>query len=133
MNDTRDEASAVILNGYICVAGGYTTEYTWSKSVELYNPSLNEWRELKEMNKSRANFGLVELDGYLYAMGGDRIIEKYDPRTDCWAEVCEMIFKSYMRKNPRFNLVNSRSFRSDHSITAMILQMRFKSMDNYME
>lgn len=93
MNVGRCDNSVAICNEHICVAGGYGAGDN-ENSVEFYNPSLNEWRELKEMNASRLNFGLVELDGYLYAIGGSEIIEKYDPRTDCWAEVCEMIWKS---------------------------------------
>lgn len=92
MIDARHFASATVINGYIYVAGGgaYYNKPK-STSVELYDPKTDEWMSLNHMKKARENFVLVELNGFLYAMGGyDKSVERFDPLKNRWTEVGEL-------------------------------------------
>ena len=55
-------------------------------SVECYNPLNNQWVYVQPMACGRHAFGLVELDGWLFAAGGSDFsrseynsVERYDP------------------------------------------------------
>lgn len=89
MNVARRYATATVLNKYICVAGGQNADADDIASVELYNPALDEWVQLADMNQVRVEFALFELNGLLYAMGYDDSIEKYDRWMNRWTEVYE--------------------------------------------
>lgn len=92
MNVVRFCASATILNGYINVAGGRSLEDKTTNSAELYDPKCDAWTNIASMKLDRYDFALIELNGFLYAMGGnedENVIEKYDPWKNCWSEVCE--------------------------------------------
>ena len=39
------------------------------ESCERYDPNLNKWSHIADMNKRRAGAGCAELDGVLYAVG----------------------------------------------------------------
>lgn len=88
MNVARQSASATVLDGSIYVAGGYTN-VSKTNSVEVYDPKINEWTQVAPMNMPRCRFGLIASNGFLLAMGDDRAIEKFDPRTNWWIKVCE--------------------------------------------
>lgn len=84
MNDVRWFPSAVVLDGRIYVASesGKT-----GNSVEMYDPKSDEWTEVAMMHKHRLLFTLIESNGFIFAMGGDPVIERYDPRENCWTMV----------------------------------------------
>lgn len=88
MNVARSYAFAAIVNGYIYVAGGRKSENTTLSVVECYNPMSDEWVQVAPMNWSRSSSALIKSNGFLYALGGNRAIERYDPRNICWKEVC---------------------------------------------
>ena len=55
-------------------------------SVECYHPATDKWTYVQPMACGRHAFGLVELDGWLYASGGSDFsrseynsLERYDP------------------------------------------------------
>ena len=55
-------------------------------SVERYNPADKQWTYVQPMACGRHAFGLVELDGWLFAAGGSDFskteyssVERYDP------------------------------------------------------
>lgn len=89
MNYARHSASVIVLNGYIYVAGGIDAGKMLT-SVELYDPNIDEWTKMTPMNKARAAFGLIESNGFLYAMGGTGTIEKFHPYKNVWTEVCKL-------------------------------------------
>lgn len=83
----RFSYSAAIMNGKIYVAGGKNSPDSFLFSAECYDPTEGKWTKIANMNHSRADFGLVELRGSLYAMGHHKAIERYDPVRDVWSEV----------------------------------------------
>ena len=93
----RKGAAAAVSGSDIYVAGGCIYHANTEpmidkklKSVLKYNPSSNTWDTVPSMNNARSDFSLVELAGYLYAIGGDGAptsVEKYDPAQKKWTAV----------------------------------------------
>lgn len=102
----RYNYAGVILNGKIYVAGGQSDNDTHLCSVECYDPADGKWTKISNMNHPRANFGLVEQNGMLYAMGAHKSIERYDPVRDVWNEV-RSYFKYFLF---HYNAVNEFLF-----------------------
>lgn len=101
MHVARAFPSAVIMNGYIYVAGGEVNQRA-TNVVEMYNPKSNEWKLLAPLNISRCSFALIQIYGFLYVIGGNssavqNVIEKYYPRKNCWMEV-RVCVKSIAKK-----------------------------------
>lgn len=88
MNYAREYASAVVLNGYIYIAGNFKNIGS-NSLVEMYDPENDEWTQVQPMSNGRVFPVLVERRGFLYAMGSNKVIEKFDPYKGCWTEVCE--------------------------------------------
>lgn len=86
MNIGRVLSTATTWNGYVYIAGGFTTISTKpiTTSVELYDPTTDEWSKILPMNRPRHSFVLTETNGFLYAIGHDKVIEKFDPYKNCW-------------------------------------------------
>lgn len=82
----RDSFGMCSWNGQIYIAGGRDVNGFELSSVLKYDPIKMEWKALPEMNKKRSNVRLVELEGCLYAIGGEGLdsIEKYDPTVGKW-------------------------------------------------
>lgn len=40
------------------------------KSLEVYDPTLNQWNRKESMETSREGAGLVVVDSFLYCVGG---------------------------------------------------------------
>jgi len=56
---------------------------------------VKEWHSVAPMPTSRYNFGLVECNGFLYAVGGYNTdglhnVEAYDPSTNSWQPKAKM-------------------------------------------
>ena len=68
----RDEVAGVSLNGYIYAIGGNSTWDVNSvlKSVERYNPKLNKWSYVCEMNYARSAANACILKGRIFVTGG---------------------------------------------------------------
>ena len=77
------------------MAGGFdgTTRHT---SVECYDPTIDRWTLVSEMQAPREGAGLANLDGILYCVGGYdgnsilNSIERFDPRTGQWTGLAPM-------------------------------------------
>ena len=77
------------------MAGGFdgTTRHT---SVECYEPTIDRWTLVSEMQAPREGAGLANLDGVLYCVGGYdgnsilNSIERFDPRTGQWTGLSPM-------------------------------------------
>lgn len=103
---TRSEASAVALDGYIYLVGGWTNTPvaggdTYSlDQLNRYDPLTDEWTEMESMNQSRDACAVAVLDGKIYAAGGYfgsnfgyeylSSAEVYDPITDLWSDLPEL-------------------------------------------
>lgn len=88
MNTRRCEASAAIMDGIIYVGGSSGETVEAGKSFESFDPRANKWTQLASMQHDRSDFALVGSNGYLYAMGKNKIIERFDRRANRWTEVC---------------------------------------------
>ncbi|KAJ4834053.1 hypothetical protein Tsubulata_017217 [Turnera subulata] len=84
----------VVLDGKLIVMAGYSMiDGTGSASGDVYeyDPCLNSWTKLSEMNVARYDFACAEVNGKVYAVGGfgadgDGLssVEMYDPETQKW-------------------------------------------------
>lgn len=95
MNQSRFSYAIAELRGNIYVAGGKGDHDSNLSSVERYDVLKNDWFMVCRMTYPRHNFTLVAtvMTGrYLYAVGCERVIERYDPDQDLWTVVCLMIF-----------------------------------------
>lgn len=83
------------LNGKLYAAGGYDGS-VFLKTVECYDPTTNEWKQVKPMNVKRSRVALVSTYGKIYAIGGYdgaanlSSVEVYDPEQDTWTFVKSM-------------------------------------------
>lgn len=98
MENTRLLNFSFVL-GMLFVAGGYDRGiHTDRASVECYDPKLDQWIFVTELEKARSGLGLVSLDGCIYAVGGRNrstdsyfdLVERYDTRTHHWSPVAPM-------------------------------------------
>lgn len=68
----RYNHTAVSFRGELYIAGGVCDEESnHSSSVMKYEESSDEWVSVASMVNARSNFKLIELNGALYAVGGD--------------------------------------------------------------
>ncbi|CAF4700562.1 unnamed protein product, partial [Rotaria sp. Silwood2] len=60
-------------------------------SVEMFDPTTNEWRAVSPMSKRRCGVGVAVLNNLLYAVGGHdgvsylNSVERFDPQTNQWS------------------------------------------------
>ena len=58
-----------ILSGYLYAVGGHDG-IIYLKTVERYNPVINEWTYVASMGARRGGVGVATVGGCLYATGG---------------------------------------------------------------
>lgn len=85
----RWAAAACVLGSKIYVAGGYSgpSDGAPKGEVYIYDPVLDTWSNGPSLNSDRAEFGLVEAGGNLYAIGGnsaERSVEILQPGAIDW-------------------------------------------------
>lgn len=93
MTFARFMYSTTVMNGKIYVAGGAISGASSLCSVECYDPVVDTWTVLANMNHPRKHFGLVAQNGMLYAMGSHESIEQYDPLLNVWTVVRTCLFE----------------------------------------
>ncbi|XP_044082881.1 kelch-like protein 3 isoform X2 [Neovison vison] len=78
-----------VLSGQLYATGGHDGPLV-RKSVEVYDPGTNTWKQVADMNMCRRNAGVCAVNGLLYVVGGDdgscnlASVEYYNPITDKW-------------------------------------------------
>ncbi|XP_041045871.1 kelch-like protein 2 isoform X2 [Carcharodon carcharias] len=78
-----------VLNGLLYAVGGHDGPLV-RKSVEMYDASVNSWKQVADMNMCRRNAGVCAVNGLLYVAGGDdgscnlASVEYYNPALDKW-------------------------------------------------
>ncbi|OCT73427.1 hypothetical protein XELAEV_18036404mg [Xenopus laevis] len=91
---SRACSMATMFNYIFIVLGcqGLEREMKPSKRVVCYNPVTGKWQDICPLNEARPHCKLVELDGYLYAIGGECLhtVERYDPRQNRWSYVAPL-------------------------------------------
>lgn len=93
LNSIRSSASATVWDGKIYVGGGWNGS-GFSKSFEVYDPSLDKWTDIPEtMTTGRFCLGIAAVNGIIYAIGGTAsgtlvsslaTVEAYDIATQKW-------------------------------------------------
>jgi hypothetical protein len=87
----RVAAVAAVVDGIICVIGGYC-EGALTK-VEAYNPRADTWTPKAPMPTARSNACAGVIGGIIYVAGrGNALstVEAYDPRTNTWTTKAPM-------------------------------------------
>lgn len=89
MHQARYKYAVAELNGNIYVAGGRAASYSTLSlcTVECYYPRSDTWFQMPDMNYRRESFALVGMEHYLYALGFDRTVERYDEKCNTWTVV----------------------------------------------
>uniref|UniRef100_A0A6I8NSS9 Kelch-like protein 3 n=1 Tax=Ornithorhynchus anatinus TaxID=9258 RepID=A0A6I8NSS9_ORNAN len=78
-----------VLSGQLYATGGHDGPLV-RKSVEVYDPGTNTWKQVADMNMCRRNAGVCAVNGLLYVVGGDdgscnlASVEYYNPVIDKW-------------------------------------------------
>lgn len=84
LNTARSSHSAVVLNGEIYVLGGFDGTNSLS-TVEIYNPTTNQWRFGTPMPGTGGNAEVVNGKIYVHPAGGNDVFV-FDPATG-WSTV----------------------------------------------
>ncbi|RMB99463.1 hypothetical protein DUI87_24200 [Hirundo rustica rustica] len=98
MNVRRGLAGATTLGDMIYVSGGFDGSRRHT-SMERYDPNIDQWSMLGDMQTAREGAGLVVANGVIYCLGGyDGLnilnsVERYDPHTGHWTNVTPMATK----------------------------------------
>ncbi|KFO28524.1 Kelch-like protein 11 [Fukomys damarensis] len=84
-----DGHAVAVTESYVYVAG--SMEPGFAKTVERYNPSLNTWEHVCSLVTRKHSFGLAEVRGKLYSIGGHgnfspgfKDVAVYNPELDKW-------------------------------------------------
>ena len=93
MNEPRRWLAAVSCNDVIYAIGGQSDDKN-VKSVEKYDPGMDEWSFVSNMTIERVPHSAAVMDGKIYVVGGIdteskivRIIECYDLSNNSWSVV----------------------------------------------
>uniref|UniRef100_A0A8C5GRP0 BACK domain-containing protein n=1 Tax=Gouania willdenowi TaxID=441366 RepID=A0A8C5GRP0_GOUWI len=95
MNEERRDASCTTLNNKIYICGGRSNRVL--NTAEYYNPDTNQWTLITPMGTLRCGLGVVAYMSHIFAVGGSdgsrhqRSAEAYDPVTNTWYDVPEMV------------------------------------------
>lgn len=84
-----------VLEGWLYALGG-SHGTSALKTVERYDPVLNNWTHVQPMRFPRSNFGVAAHGGKIYAVGGYCGIseiehcEAYEPMVDRWKDIADL-------------------------------------------
>jgi len=81
-----------VLNDTFYAIGGLINTPPWAgeKTVQIYDPTTDEWSLVADLNEGRTDHTANEVGGKIYAIGGDShvapvtSVEEYDPNTNSW-------------------------------------------------
>eukprot|EP01016_Furgasonia_blochmanni_P035541 TRINITY_DN3945_c0_g2_i1.p1 TRINITY_DN3945_c0_g2~~TRINITY_DN3945_c0_g2_i1.p1 ORF type:complete len:395 (-),score=25.43 TRINITY_DN3945_c0_g2_i1:119-1303(-) len=110
MKQTRKEHSAVLLQNYIYVLGGYDGKTnSFLSSCERYSVEREAWETISPMRVAKCAFGATTVnDKYIFTVGGydgsERLstIERYDAQTDRWT-VLEVTLRESLSNSACFS------------------------------
>ena len=97
MYEVRDQLSVVVSKNKIYAIGGFGgKENQPLKSVEVFDPKLQKWKQIAAMNQPRRALAAAVLADGIYAIGGFdgtsylSSVEKYDEGNRQWVLVAAM-------------------------------------------
>ncbi|EMP36221.1 Gigaxonin [Chelonia mydas] len=108
MSIPRINHGVLSAEGFLFVLGGQDENKETLSSGEKYDPDSNSWSSLPAMNEARSlpncmgarhNFGLVEIDGILYILGGE------DGERELCSMECYDIYNKTWTKQPDLTMV----------------------------
>jgi N-acetylneuraminic acid mutarotase len=92
---SRALGAAATIGGKIYMVGGGNYSCGVNSALQAYDPVANAWTNLANMPTARYEFGATDLNGQLYAIGGNpgcgsagsaiRAVEAYDPVSNVWS------------------------------------------------
>src|SRR5258708_34310692 len=92
---SRALGAAAAIGGKVYMVGGGNYSCGVNSTLQAYDPPANAWTNLANMPTARYEFGATELNGQLYAIGGNpgcgsaasaiRTVEPYDPVSNIWS------------------------------------------------
>jgi N-acetylneuraminic acid mutarotase len=94
MPTKRNDHSSCALDGKVYVLGGGSGADQGTKTVQVYDPIMNNWDYKADMANSRMIFSTCVFDNKILAIGGSLTmhsnpitsIEEYDPVSDSWTD-----------------------------------------------
>eukprot|EP00062_Callorhinchus_milii_P014511 gi/632963765/ref/XP_007898067.1/ PREDICTED: actin-binding protein IPP [Callorhinchus milii] len=103
MKTKRAYVGVATLNDCIYAVGGWNETQNALRTAEKYSLQEEKWFEVSPMKMARAGVSVIAVNGLLYAVGGRTSgrdssapvtldsVEVYDPHTDTWMEIGNMI------------------------------------------
>ncbi|HXF10080.1 MAG TPA: kelch repeat-containing protein, partial [Desulfuromonadaceae bacterium] len=94
VSPARADGAAAVLNGKIYYVGGGNFSCGVFSAAQVYDPATNGWTTLPSLHTSRYELGAAELNGLIYAIGGNpgcgsppglNVVEVYDPVSNTWS------------------------------------------------
>ena len=92
---SRGFGAAATVGGKVYMVGGGNYSCGVFSALQVYDPAANAWSNLANMPTARYEFGATELNGQLYAIGGNpgcgsmgsaiRAVEAYNPVSNTWS------------------------------------------------
>lgn len=95
MNVARSFPSVAVFNGHIYVAGGRKSDSVRVDAVELFDPANGDWLQVASMKEVRCTFALFKSNMFLYAVGANSAVERYDALKPCWTKVGSLLRVHY--------------------------------------
>ncbi len=97
--------SVEVVNGHLCTAGGHSAKSrgSWASSApgnalhmfHWYNKEQRKWLRLDSMRSHRANFSLVHMNKFVYAIGDGSIVERYSLEQKLWQSIAPLSTAMY--------------------------------------
>ncbi|XP_072366925.1 actin-binding protein IPP isoform X2 [Scyliorhinus torazame] len=103
MKTKRAYVGVAALNDCVYAVGGWNETQNALRTAEKYSLQEEQWFEVSPMKMARAGVSVIAVNGLLYAVGGRTSgrdssapvtldsVEVYDPHTDTWMEIGNMI------------------------------------------
>lgn len=94
ISPARADGAAVVLGGKIYAMGGGNYGCIVFSTLQAYEPTNNTWTTLAPLPTARYEFGAAELNGLIYAVGGNpgcggpsglNLVEAYNPVSNTWS------------------------------------------------
>ena len=89
MKKRRKYSGVAVLGGRVFVFGGCDGSTTHT-SVEVYDPSVDQWTYAAPLFYPRSGMGVAAVHGFIYVIGGSNngtphnSVERYDPLSNRW-------------------------------------------------
>ena len=87
MNTARSYFEAACVDDKIFAIGGNSNIAT----VEVFDPKVNSWRYCKSMAQGKHGHTVSTYKGEIYVFGYNGFCEKYNPTTDTWTPIAQLI------------------------------------------